>query len=321
MMSTAARRSFLKKSSLLAAVGAGSLWPGLAQAGAFAPKAGGRFVDYEAFPSQHAATRKVRVWLPPGYDTSTERHAVLYMHDGQNLFEPADSVAWGAWNLDGHVATLMREQKVRPTIVVGIWNLGMDRGREYLPQAPLAGLPEALRDQIAGPGTDGASAPLSDAYLRFLVNELKPFIDARYRTAAGRADTVIMGSSMGGLISLYALATYPQVFGAAGCVSTHWPMSTSGKQKAPAFEQLAGAYRNWLVTELPDAGAHKLYFDHGTLGIDALYPPFQAKVDQLLDAKGYRQGVDWITRAYPGTAHNEAAWRARLATPLEFLLG
>lgn len=313
------RRDLLKTLSI-SAIGAASF---VGAAHARAPKVGGRFVDYEPYPSTAAPLRKVRVWLPPGYDAG-ERHAVLYMHDGQNLFDPADSVAWGAWEVDRHLIALQKAGKVRPTIVVGIWNTRENRGREYLPQAPVMTLPASLRDQVASASSNGETAPMSDAYLRFLVEDLKPFIDRTYRTRAGREDTFIMGSSMGGLVSLYALASYPQIFGGAGCLSTHWPMTTNGKLMVPTLdprvEQIAQAYREWLAAKLPAAGAHKLYFDHGDMELDSVYPPFQAKVDELVRRKGYREGVDWITRAFPGTAHNEKVWRARLDIPLEFLL-
>ncbi|SFU52360.1 alpha/beta hydrolase [Pseudoduganella namucuonensis] len=320
------RRNFLKTVAVtsLAAGCAPAAFAATPATPAAQPKAGGRFVDYEPFAATEAAPRRVRVWLPPGYDAGKERYAVLYMHDGQNLFDPADSVQWGAWDVDRHLVELARQNKVRPTIVVGVWNLRENRGREYLPQAPVMSLPAEWRGEVAAPNPDGASAPLSDAYLRFLVKELKPFVDANFRTRSGRADTFVMGASMGGLISLYALASYPEVFGGAGCVSTHWPMTTNGKLMQPSLDpkvdQIAQAYRAWLAKNLPAAGGHKLYFDHGTVELDSLYPPFQAKVDELLREKGYRQGVDWITRPFPGTAHNETVWRARLAIPLEFLL-
>jgi enterochelin esterase-like enzyme len=287
-------------------------------------KAGGRYVSYANFPARAVAPRQVRIWLPADYDTSTQRYAVLYMHDGQNLFEPADAIAWGPWDVDNALARLMREGKARPTIVVGIWNSGANRAREYGPAAPLDALPENLRAIVPGASADALRTPLSDQYLRFLVGELKPFIDANYRTLGDRANTTVMGSSMGGLISLYALASYPQVFGAAGCLSTHWPITTDFKLLQPTLDPrvatIADSYRSWLEQHLPHAGTHRLYFDHGSEGLDALYAPYQEKIDALVASKGYRENVDVLSRVFPGEAHNEAAWRKRLALPLEFLL-
>ena len=117
-----------------------------------------------------------------------------------------------------------------------------------------------------------------------------------------------MGSSMGGLISAYALCEYPHVFGGAGCVSTHFP---AGK----------GAVIDYLAKNLPKPGAHKLWFDYGTETLDALYEPYQRRMDAVMKAAGYTEGRDWITKKFPGAEHSEKSWRARVDQPLTFLLG
>jgi enterochelin esterase-like enzyme len=264
-------------------------------------------------------SRKVVVWLPPGYDQSAERHAVLYMHDGQNLFDPATSMAGQPWAVDKCLAKLMREGKIRRTLVVGVAST-RDRRREYTPAEPINALPPEIRSLA----TDENATILSEEYLRFLVTELKPFIDANFRTLARRDDTFIVGSSRGGLVSLYALARYPEVFGAAGCLSTHWTITTDYAALFPPgdprVQALAQAYLAWLAAHLPDAGAHRLYFDHGTLNLDSLYAPFQQQADALVEEKGYRSRVDWMTRVFPGADHIEQSWRERLHIPLQFLL-
>ncbi len=294
------------------------------------PSAGGRFVDHDKFPSQLVAARQVRAWLPSEYDASREPFAVLYMQDGQNLFDPPSPMARGAWEVDRHLLALRAANAIRPTIVVAVWNTEGHRAREYGPQAPVDSLPAELRPLVRpNPGAADA-ASLGDAYVRFLATELKPYIDAHYRTRAGRADTFVMGSSMGGLISLYALCSFPEVFGGAGCVSTHWVITNNyaafpaqfapGANGDPRIEQMAAAYRDWLREHLPAAGRHRLYFDHGTQGLDGLYGPHQQKVDALLAAKGYRPDIDWTSRVFAGAPHDESAWRERLAIPLTFLL-
>jgi enterochelin esterase-like enzyme len=281
----------------------------------------GRFVTYEAFPSRHVTARKVVVWLPDDYESSRERYAVLYMHDGQNLHDPATAMGGEPWAVERHVTALRAAGRIRPTIVVGVWN-SATRARDYAPDAALADVPEAVLREGRFDG------PLQgEAYVRFLAEELKPFVDAHYRTRPGREDTFVMGSSRGGLISLYALVRRPDVYGGAGCLSTHWPLAGSqdvlqGRTgpRAGTTEQLASAYIAWLGANLPPPGHHRLYFDHGTEHLDAFYGPYQQRVDTLLAARSYRPDVDVMTRVFPGTAHNEAAWRARLALPLEFLL-
>jgi predicted alpha/beta superfamily hydrolase len=278
-----------------------------------------RFVVTESFASRHVSARKVVVWLPAGYDGGSDRYSVLYMHDGQNLFDPATSMAGQPWAVDKALDALMREGKVRKTIVVGIWNSPL-RWREYAPAAPIDRLAPALRNVVH----ETTEPVLSEAYLKFIVEELKPHIDKNFRTRADRDNTIIMGSSMGGLISLYALARYPNVFGGAGCVSTHWPMTTNRTLLAPKVDarvdDIAQSYFDWLDANLPRASQHRIYFDHGTINLDSLYAPFQKKADAIMRNKGYRSGIDWMTQSFEGADHNEPSWRARLSIPLTFLL-
>ncbi len=280
----------------------------------------GRLERYTPFPARAVAPRDVFVWLPPGYDASNERYAVLYAHDGQNLFDRATANGGNAWNVDVHLAALERDGKARRAIVVGIANT-RDRWREYAPQAALAGLPQELRDRLA---SEAGGGPLADRYLQFIVGELKPFIDANFRTRPGRNDTMVMGSSMGGLISLYALARYPDVFGAAACLSPHWPLTTSRElllapDSVPA-RLISDAYITWIDRHLPVAGSHRFYFDHGSVFLDALYAGYQRRVDAIGSAHGYRVDIDWKSRVFPGATHDETAWDQRLDVPLEFLL-
>ncbi len=270
-------------------------------AGQLMPHDTGALLRHPDFPSRHVAPRHVDVWLPPGYDdTPASRHPVLYMHDGKNLFLPELSFTGIDWGVDEAIVTLMQERNFGGAIVVGVWNTA-DRLREYMPQKPP---PRRWRDRLRWTLGGGIQ---SDAYLRFLVEELKPFIDGAYRTESGPTHTTIMGSSMGGLISLYALSEYPHVFGGAGCLSTHWPIC--------GHEMTAD-----LIRALPSPGSHRLYFDHGTATLDAQYEPYQRRVDELLQARGWAPGQDWLTMKFEGAEHNEAAWRARLPMPLRFLL-
>lgn len=289
------------------------------------PKFGGKFDDYPAFPSNEVAPHKVRVWLPPEYVTAKRtRFAVVYMQDGQNLFDPSASTTHGAWEIDRHIIALRKANRIRPTIVVAIWNSGDNRSRDYGPQAPLMTVDAELRALTPRASADASREPLSDAYLRFMVKELKPYIDSHYRTKPDRDNTFVVGSSMGALFSLYALSNYPDVFGGAGCLSTHWIMATNPVLTAPTDEPridiLAKAYRDWLQVHLPKAGKHRLYFDHGTAELDAKYGVHQDKIDLMLAEKGYRPYVDWVSRVFPGANHNEAMWRSRVDIPLEFLL-
>lgn len=180
-----------------------------------------RLVHHAAFPSAFVDARHVDVWLPPGYDANAaERYPVIYFHDGQNLFSGKHAFGGSSWGIDEAMHRLIAAGGTRGAIIVGLWNNGLTRFMEYMPR-------KAVSTPDIGFGLGDlrvASARInSDAYLKFIVEEVKPFIDRTYRTRPDRAHTAIAGSSMGGLISAYAVAEYPNVFSAAACVSTHWP--------------------------------------------------------------------------------------------------
>lgn len=280
----------------------------------------GRIERHADFASRFVAPRHVEVWLPPGYDGAKKRYAVLYMHDGQNLFHLEDSNFRKVWAADAHVARLMAAARIRDTIVVGMWSTPA-RYREYAPADLVARLPESLRAQWAAAA---GGETLSDAYLRFVVEEVKPFVDARYRTRPGRESTFIMGSSMGGLISFYALQRYPDVFAGAGCVSTHWPIGrpdAADWSAATGRDAIMAATRAYIAQGAVSPRRHRIYFDHGDATLDAFYAPFQTNVDAAMAAKGFKAGRNWTSRVFPGAEHEENAWNARLDEPLLFLLG
>ena len=279
----------------------------------------GRLVEHPEMASAHAATRNVTVWLPPGYDASDARYPVLYMHDGQNLFDAAKA-PFGEWCVDEHLGRLIANGQVLAPIVVGVWNTPL-RLREYVPADLLAALPDDMRTEVQA--IYGGPA-LSDGYLAFLTDELKPFIDQTYRTKPGVSDTLISGSSMGGLMSLYAVMKRPDVFGACACLSTHWPLKVEGLAVGPVLdawrERLVAAWTGIVERGLPDPSmGRRFYFDHGDDTLDQFYAQFQSRIDATFRTRGYgpRQFESLV---FPGAQHNEAAWNARLDVPLTFLL-
>lgn len=278
----------------------------------------GSVVRIDGLSSEHAPERPLFVWLPDGYPEAGP-YALLLVHDGQMLFDASTTWNGKAWEIDEVARALIEAGETRPFVVVAVPNAGPERHAEYLPQAPLAGLTPAQRRRALAlerePGVRlFAAEPRADRYLRYLVDDVLPTIRERFAVSEQREDTVLMGSSMGGLISLYALVEHPDVFGGAACISTHWPGLVGDENPFPA------ALRAYLAEALPEPGRHRLYFDHGTAGLDALYPPLQAKIDALLRQRGFRS-EHWMTSAFPGAEHDEDAWRDRLAQPLTFLLG
>lgn len=279
----------------------------------------GRIVDLGIVTSRHADPRRVIVWLPAHYSDKGMPYAVLYMHDGQNLFDKATAGYGMEWQVDEVASQLMRDGKMRQAIVVGIWNTPK-RLREYVPSKAFDRLPPQYMERVRGLyGGD----PLSDGYLKFIVSELKPAIDQRFNVRRDRDNTLIMGSSMGALISLYAINQYPHIFGGAGMVSTHWPLflAEPGKDRTDAeVSVVASSFEAYLRQSLALPKTHRLYFDHGTETLDSQYAVYQQRIDRIVAAKGYRQGKNWVTRNFPGQEHNEKSWASRVDVPLQFLL-
>ncbi|WP_296818580.1 alpha/beta hydrolase-fold protein [Brevundimonas sp.] len=280
--------------------------------------AGGTVIDWMGVESAHVQPRNVTVWLPPGYGVGDARHPVLYMHDGQNLFDPSRA-PFGEWGVDEHLVRLIDKGEVRAPIVVGVWNTPLRR-QEYVPADLIRALPAATRSELRALY---GGEPLSDGYLRFLVEELKPRVDASFLTLPGRDDTVISGSSMGGLISLYAMMKHPEVFSAAACLSTHWPLRIEGLDASglEAFrETLVETWTRVVREGLPAGSDHRLYFDRGDETLDQFYAFFQDRIDSTVRQAGW--GPERFTSlVFPGAEHNEGAWNQRLDVPLIFLLG
>jgi enterochelin esterase-like enzyme len=277
----------------------------------------GNIQRIDSFQSTYVTPRNIDIWLPEGYDSS-KKYAVLYMHDGQMLFDSMQTWNKQAWDVDDVVTSLMAGGRIRDLIIVGIWNGGQTRHQDYFPQKPFEQMSAIEKDtvvaQLQSAGrTKEVFHPRSDHYLKFIVKELKPYIDKHYSVKTDRENTFIAGSSMGGLISIYALCEYPEVFGGAACLSTHW-VGTFTLQHNPVPQ----AFINYLNQKLPRPNQHKIYFDCGDQTLDALYPPIQQQVDSLMTIKGFND-THWITKYFPGDDHSEQSWQRRIHIPLTFL--
>ncbi len=269
----------------------------------------GRLEFYPEFQSKHITPRNVTVWLPEGYQVG-EPCDVLYMHDGQMLFDA--TVTWNhqEWQVDEVMGRLIAEGKVRRCIVVGVDNT-RNRLNDYFPSRCYEKVPEGERA-----GVD-VSQYKGDEYLRFLVEEVKPFIDNRYKPLTTREHTFVMGSSMGGLISLYALCNYPEVFGGAACMSTHLSMNFFD----PKFksELWAEGLRDYVKEHLPSANSALLYMDGGTVELDDTYRPYQNKLNAVISGLGW-DSAHFVYYLFEGHKHMETYWAERLDQPFVFLL-
>ena len=279
----------------------------------------GHIERLSSFKSNFVSRRHIDVWLPNSYN-SKNSYPVLYIHDGQMLFDAA--ITWNkqSWQVAETMDSLINEQRIQACIVVGIWNVSDERHSDYFPQKPFNMLPQTYLDEMQkkieqnDPRALFAKSINSDNYLQFITKELKPRIDQTYATQANKESTFVAGSSMGGLISLYALCEYPDVFSGAACLSTHWVGTLTSKQNP-----IPDTFIRYLDKHLPPANRHQIYFDYGTETLDALYEPHQKRVDELMRSKGYTE-TNWQTLRFEGDDHSERSWRKRLHYPLTFLL-
>lgn len=267
----------------------------------------GNLTIYENFPSKYVESRSLRVWTPSDYDPSL-RYDVIYMHDGQNLFD--STITWNQqeWGVDEVLTKLIASGEIRPCIAVGIDNTSK-RYEEYYPSDVCRYVPEGVIPE--------GFKPLGDEYLSFLVEEVKPYIDSLYSTDESPAHTFIMGSSCGGLISAYAFCRYPEIFGGAACLSTHSSLMNPYTQinQKPASE----AFIAYFMANLPADNEHMLYMDCGDCPIDLEYKESQSAINSQI------AGLDWskdhyMYRFFPGQTHSEKDWRSRLDIPVTFLL-
>ncbi|WP_116542439.1 alpha/beta hydrolase-fold protein [Pontibacter virosus] len=227
--------------------------------------------------------RDLIVWLPPGYEKTSKRYPVLYMHDGQNVFDPATSSFGVDWRIDEIADSLIRSKQMDPAIIVGIYNTP-DRMEEYVP------------------GAKGR------AYMDFVVNTVKPLIDQHYRTRPGAKHTLTGGSSAGGIMAFMLAWEYPQVFSKAICMS-------------PAFKIMHIDYVKNVQAYTGKKKKLKLYIDNGGIDLEARLQPGIDEMLAALQQKGYREGKDYIWILDKEAQHNEAAWAKRIPKALKFMLG
>jgi len=244
---------------------------------------------HDAFHSRFLpAARDLIVYLPPGYDSQPERRfPVLYLQDGQNIFDPATSYVGVAWGVRETADRLIFESKIRPLVIVGIYNTGKQRVREYTPsRAP----------KLGGGG--------ANRYARMLLTEIKPFIESQYGILHGPANTGIGGSSLGGLLTLYLALRYSNVFG-----------------KVAALSPSVWWNHCWIVnyaSRLHPKSHPRIWLDVGTQE-GASTASNTRRMRDVLYQKGWHDGRDLRYREFEGAQHNETAWARRVAPFLQFL--
>jgi predicted alpha/beta superfamily hydrolase len=244
---------------------------------------------HEAFHSDLLqGERDLVVYVPEGYSDNPEmRYPVLYLQDGQNLFDPSTSFVGVDWHVDKTAEVLIAHQFIRPLIVVGIYNTGEKRIDEYTP----------TRDPKHGGG-------YADLYGRMITEEVMPFIDAEYRTMQGPQNTGIGGSSLGGLVSLYLALQYPEIFGKVAAMS-------------PSVWWNHKAILKFLDECHPKPNL-KVWLDIGTREGSTALPDARLLRDHMI-RKGWKLGEDLQYYEVPGATHSEGAWANRVGPMLHHL--
>jgi predicted alpha/beta superfamily hydrolase len=275
----------------------------------------GKLIRVDSFPSKFIESRPVDVWIPENY-SSEKKYVVLYMHDGQNLFDATTTWNQQEWMIDEVATKLMKDEITKNFIVVGIHNIPAIRWQDLYPEKAMNFLSKEDKDTMHKEAAKNNFSTVlnGDAYLSFIVTELKPYIDATYAVYTNRENTFVAGSSMGGLMSMYAVAEYPEVFVGAACISTHW-VGGSLKENNP----LPDTIFKHLESNLPSAENHKMYFDYGNKTLDQFYPQYASRVDSIFLKNGYNT-ENFKNLFFEGTDHSELSWQKRVRIPLTFLL-
>lgn len=283
----------------------------------------GQIVWWSDFaPAREVGVSDIWIWLPPGYSSRTrQRFPVLYMHDAENIFDRRLSNFDKEWGIDEAITRLSARGDLREWIVVGLRS-PKDRYQTLFPQKLMAHLPEEYRKSVLAidfPGISSGPPLRGDRYAAMVATDLKRRVDATFRTLKGPEDTAVMGSSMGGLMSLYLIAEYPEVFGQAAGLSTHLPLANpEGGEAEERAEQVARAFAAYFAATRMDPARNRIYVDHGTATLDAFYPPYFKRFDPMMAELGW-SGSSFESRSFFGTEHEENAWAQRVDIPLGFL--
>jgi predicted alpha/beta superfamily hydrolase len=246
----------------------------------------GMIVRHNFFSESLQNERPVDIYLPPGYETETEQYyPVIYMHDGNNLFDP--NIAFGDvhWEVDTTIEKLLKINQIEKLIVVGIHNT-MGRNYEY------TWVPMELHGKEEGGG--------GSKYAEFIIKELKPFIDSNYRTLKDRENTAVIGSSLGGLISLYLGKYYPDTFSKIGAMSAS--LWWAGGAVIEDLKDIRKDLKIWLDMGTGERMANDLFI----------------RLKELLVNKGYVEAETVVFLEDLDAGHNEHDWAKRFYLPLLF---
>jgi predicted alpha/beta superfamily hydrolase len=274
----------------------------------------GTAIHLKNFISAYVPARNIDILLPPNYYTSEDRYPVIYMNDGQMLFDSTNTWNHQEWEVDETLQRLTDSSLISHCIIVAIHSISRLRYAELYPTATRKYLSDATNKKLQSKMNDTTDA---NKYLTFLTKELKLYIDNNYRTMTAPKHTAIAGSSMGGLISWYAVCEYPMVFGKGICISTHWP---GGNPREKETSQLFNSFYKYLNNQLPEPYQAKFYFTHGGKTLDSFYTEYQKKVNTIFKQKKF-QKKEFQFNYVDEAAHDEKSWAQQFDDALIFMFG
>ncbi len=251
------------------------------------------------------AGRKVEMWAP-----QEPSHHLLIAHDGQNIFDGKSSTHRGkTWEMAQHAFKVGYEAKIVPPVIIAVWHSSsksdpMGRAKDLSPQRYFQ---EGVPVNLPNISDIDLSYLHGDSYLENIFDRYVPELLATLKLEIAPDNTALIGSSMGGLSTLYAMHKHPKKFTTALALSPHWPIG--GNELVER-----------TIAELPQPGRHKVWMSRGTKGLDAEYEPFQLLADKLMHDKGYQLGRNYSSKIFKKTGHNESSWASYLDQPLHFWL-
>lgn len=271
-------------------------------------------IDTLRIPGRPVSEDRIFIWIPTqGLDSIRN---ILYMHDGQNLFDPTTTWNNQAWMVRESLDSLITHGHIEHTLLVALPH-STYRHSEYTPERPFHSLPADIRQQYLQSTRDDGTPyysreVLGNAYLQYLVDQVMPAVEHRYLYHRQSVRSYISGASMGGLISWYAQLIYPDRFSGAACFATHWPLTR--EIPSPAAE----SFVSFFYQKIHSIRDSKWYFDYAGRGIDTLYQPYQKTIDQLLTSNLKTQNFKSLY--YPDHDHSEYYWMQRFASAIVFLV-
>jgi predicted alpha/beta superfamily hydrolase len=251
------------------------------------------------------AGRTVELWAPQ----EPSSH-LLVAHDGQNVFDGKSSTHRGkTWEMAQHSFKVSYEAGIVPPVIIAIWHSSskadpMGRAKDLSPQRFFQ---EDVPVNLPNISKSDLELLRGDQYLESIFGIYVPQLLEMLQLEIAASNTALIGSSMGGLSTLYAAHKHPDKFKTALALSPHWVIG-------------GDSLVNRTVAELPQPGSHKVWMSRGTKALDAEYEPFQDLADGLMLQKGYRKDIDFVSKVYKKTGHNEASWASYLDQPLRFWL-